>query len=64
MRVTALYVAVRNRFRLSDDGAGLVEYALLVSLIALVCILAVAFLGDKTSTRYSGFGSAVDAAGK
>jgi Flp pilus assembly pilin Flp len=64
MRVTALYVAVRNRFRLSDDGAGLVEYALLVSLIALVCILAIAFLGDNTSTRYSNFGSHMDVAGQ
>jgi Flp pilus assembly pilin Flp len=64
MRLTAVWISMTNRFRRGDDGASLVEYALLVSLIALVCILAVAFLGDKTSTRYSGFGSAVDAAGK
>jgi pilus assembly protein Flp/PilA len=33
----------------TDRGASLVEYALLVGLIALVCIVGVAALGGKTS---------------
>jgi pilus assembly protein Flp/PilA len=38
--------------RLRDErGASLVEYALLVAFIALVCIGAVAFLGTQTSTN-------------
>lgn len=36
-----------------DRGASLVEYALLVALIAMVCIGAVSFLGTSTSDNYS-----------
>jgi len=35
----------------SDRGASLVEYALLFSLIVLVCIAAVTLLGTSTSAR-------------
>ena len=37
----------------SDRGASVVEYALLVALIAMVCVGAVNFLGRQTSTRYN-----------
>jgi len=38
----------------SDErGASLVEYALLVALIALVCIAAVTALGSTVSEQYS-----------
>jgi pilus assembly protein Flp/PilA len=63
MRLTAVWISMTNRFRRGDDGASLVEYAFLLALIAIVCLLAVTFLGNQTSTRYSGFGSAMDAAG-
>ena len=43
----------------TDRGASLVEYALLVALIAVVCILAVTFLGRAASSKFSGVGSAV-----
>lgn len=46
-----------------DDGAGLVEYALLAALIAMVCILAVTFLGKATSSKFSTIGQSVTAAG-
>lgn len=36
-----------------DRGASLVEYALLIALIALVCVLAVTFLGTTTSDEYN-----------
>ena len=40
--------------RLSDDrGASLVEYALLVALIAVVCIAAISLLGGNASTKFS-----------
>ena len=39
---------VRDR---SERGAGLVEYALLVALIAVVCIAAVTFVGTSGSGR-------------
>jgi pilus assembly protein Flp/PilA len=37
--------AVRRFLRQEEAGASLVEYALLVALIALICIVAVAALG-------------------
>jgi pilus assembly protein Flp/PilA len=39
---------VTSRFR-SERGASLVEYALLVALIAMVCIGALTLLGGNTS---------------
>ena len=35
----------------ADRGASLVEYALLLALIAVVCVSAVSFLGESTSDR-------------
>jgi pilus assembly protein Flp/PilA len=37
----------------TDRGASLIEYALLVALIALVCFVAVTFLGQAVSSKYS-----------
>ena len=43
----------------TERGASLVEYALLVALIAVVCILAVTFLGRAASSKFSSIGDAV-----
>ena len=43
----------------SDRGASLVEYALLVALIAVVCIGAVTVLGQNASSKFSAVGSAI-----
>jgi Flp pilus assembly pilin Flp len=43
-----------------QNGASLVEYGLLVLLIALVAILAVTFAGNQTSSLYSDIASAVN----
>ncbi len=40
-------------YRRGDEGASLVEYALLVGLIALVCIVGIAALGSKTSKPFN-----------
>ena len=40
-----------------EQGASLVEYALLVGLIAIVCILAITFLGGSASSKFSNVGS-------
>ncbi len=40
-----------------ERGAGLVEYALLIGLIAVVCVAAVAMLGDSTNAPIANFGS-------
>ena len=41
-------------------GASLVEYALLVALIAVVAIVGVRALGTQVSTQFSNIGSAVN----
>ena len=46
----ALRSAVR-RFVREDDGASLVEYVLLVALIAVVCLGAITLLGTNTSAK-------------
>jgi len=43
----------------SDRGASLVEYALLVALIAVVCIAAVTLLGKNASSKFSSVASAI-----
>ena len=51
---------LRARFGDSDRGASLVEYALLVALIAVVCIVAVQVLGTNASEKFDETGSAID----
>lgn len=43
----------RARFGNDERGASLVEYALLVSLIAVVCIAAITLLGRNAGTKFS-----------
>ena len=54
---------LRARFGNTDRGASMVEYALLIALIAVVCIAAIQFLGDKSDDSFSKTGSAIGAAG-
>jgi pilus assembly protein Flp/PilA len=49
----------RTRLGTSERGASLVEYALLVALIAVVCIVAVSLLGKNASKKFSTVGSAI-----
>lgn len=44
----------------TDRGASLVEYALLVALIAVVALLAITFLGGTVRDNISEVGSAID----
>jgi pilus assembly protein Flp/PilA len=50
---------MRARFGRTERGASLVEYVLLVSLIAVVCIAAISFLGSNAKDKFSSVGSAV-----
>ena len=50
---------LRARFSDTERGASLVEYALLVALIAIVCIIAVQILGDNASESFSKTGSGI-----
>lgn len=47
---------------MSERGASLVEYALLVALIAVVCIAAVTTLGTEASSKFTTVGDSIDAA--
>ena len=51
---------LRARFGADERGASLVEYALLVALIAVVCIAAVTLLGQEAETSFSSTGSAIN----
>lgn len=56
------FIASYLRARFGDDerGASLVEYALLVALIAVVCIVAVTFLGNSADEKFQDVGSAIN----
>ncbi len=43
----------------SELGASLVEYALLVALIAVVCIVSITFLGNQANNEFSEVGSKI-----
>ena len=43
----------------ADGGASLVEYALLIAFIALVCLAVIALLGSESTTTLSSAGSAI-----
>ena len=43
----------------NERGASLVEYALLLALIAVVCIVAVTTLGQTTSNKFSTVGASL-----
>ena len=54
---------LRARFGDSERGASLVEYALLVALIAVVCIVAIRLLGKNANTSFRAPADSLDAAG-
>ena len=50
---------LRARFGDTQRGASLVEYALLVALIAVVCIAAVTLLGKNASGKFDAVGASI-----
>ncbi len=52
---------LRARFGDTERGASLVEYALLVALIAVVCIAAVTLLGKNASKKFNDVGQSIGA---
>jgi pilus assembly protein Flp/PilA len=42
-----------NRFCEDEQGAALVEYGMLVGLIAVICVVAVTTLGTEVSSAFS-----------
>lgn len=54
--------SVRNFVRREDDGASLVEYALLLALIAVVAIIALVFLGKSVNNTLNTTANAINGA--
>ncbi len=56
-----LWTAYQRRFLKDEGGASMVEYALLVALIAVVVIAAALFLGTEINDKFSEVGQTLDA---
>lgn len=55
----ALWNQVVAYLKDEDRGAGMVEYALLVVLIALIAFIAIQFAGEEVSTVFSNVGNSL-----
>jgi pilus assembly protein Flp/PilA len=53
--------SIERRVQRDEQGASLVEYALLLALIAVVCITAVSLLGANLNRSYSKDASSIAA---
>jgi pilus assembly protein Flp/PilA len=42
-----------REFMGNEEGQGLVEYALIIALVAIVCIVALTLLGNRVSNTYT-----------
>ena len=54
-----LWTAFQTRMASKEEGATMVEYALLVALIAIVLIVAITFLSGKIGTTFSNAGTSL-----
>jgi Flp pilus assembly pilin Flp len=54
---------LQAKFGSGEEGASMVEYILLVALIALAVIAAVLFLHDQISAKFNQSGSSLSSAG-
>ena len=55
------FLATWLRARFDDErGASLVEYALLVALIAVVCIAAITLLGGNASQKFNSVATSIN----
>ena len=50
-------VSTRSTFVASDEGQGLVEYALIIAIIAIAVIVAMIYLRDQISNIFSTVGN-------
>jgi pilus assembly protein Flp/PilA len=58
----ALWTKILDWARNEEKGASMVEYALLVVLIAIIAIVAVSIAGENVSTAFSNIASGLDQA--
>ncbi len=57
MNLYVLRTWIRARWSRDERGANLIEYLLLVSLIAIAVMAAIAFLGSQLSPKFNDAGS-------
>jgi pilus assembly protein Flp/PilA len=60
--VRAIISTFARRVTRTDEGASMVEYALLLALIAVVCIAAVTLLGQSANDKFTDVSNAVNGA--
>ena len=63
MNLLGIWTYLQSRFNRDEKGASLVEYVLLVALIAVVCIVALNLLGSSASTKLLSVGNSISSAG-
>lgn len=51
--------AKMKRFLVSEDGPTAVEYAVMLALIVVVCLVAIQALGTNTSTTFTNIGNSL-----
>ncbi len=61
-QLNVLTTYLRARFGDTERGASLVEYALLVALIAVVCIAAVSLIGTNANDKFNEVGNSLGTA--
>ena len=54
-----LWTTLQARFVRDEEGASMVEYGLLLALIAVVAIVAVQFVGTKVSSNFDNVGNSL-----
>jgi len=63
MNLFVLRSWLHAKFDMSEEGASMVEYILLVALIALAVLAAVLFLHDQINSKFNQSGSSLSSAG-
>lgn len=54
-----MWAALQSRMVGDEEGASLVEYALLVALIAIVALVAIQFVGEQVSDEFDTIGNSL-----
>jgi pilus assembly protein Flp/PilA len=64
MNLLVVRTWLQARFTRTERGASMVEYILLVALIALAVMAAVTFLGGQMNDKFNNEGSQISSAGQ